>query len=236
MKKYETRSLMVRTVISFMIVSLILTLLSCSNRKPHNSSFTNEKKHQNEAQRSEKIYDTLYIGLNECADLKDSFFVLHHLAIPVYFNLKDSASVRIKDVDHCFIVLEPLDIINSDFDCIEDDRRILVHILKYQNKITYSLHKNLVTNSKYVSNQFNHIAVENDELIIKHQFGNRFNWNYTMHLKIQQKNLALSRIKIDCNSPNHKQENIIYNYPHLMPDLINIDDTLTNNCGCDKFW
>ena len=57
-----------------------------------------------------------------------------------------------------------------------------------------------------------------------------------MYLKIQQKNLALSRIKVDCYSPNHKQEYIIYNYPHLMPDLINNDDTLTNNCGCDKFW
>jgi hypothetical protein len=227
---------MVRTVISFIILSLILTLFNCSNRKPLNSPFINENKQKNESQKSEKIYDTLSIGLNECAELKDSFFVFHHLAIPVYFNLKDTASVRIKDVIHCFIVLEPLDIINSDFHCIEDNRRILLHILKYKDKITYSSYKNLITNSNFVSNQFNHIVVENEELIINHQFGNRFNWNYTMCLKIQQQKIVLSKIIVDCNSPNHKKENIIYYYSNLMPDLINFDDTLINNCGCDRFW
>lgn len=229
---------MVKLLIYSALISSLLTQQGCAGKLQTVKSEESVKSNDNSMLTDVSVDDTLKLDSeNSCTDLVESFYECYQIAIPTYLILKDSTSCMINGARHCFAVLEPVDLINSDYDCQLDKRRILLHIVKEKNSTRINKkYTNLISNTGGVSSQFNHIAVQDGELVINHRYGNRYSWDYNMYLKINQESLTLKKIKLDCYSPPKSNNGAVYIFRDLMIDNISIDDTLNNNCGCDKFW
>jgi hypothetical protein len=188
------------------------------------------------------VDDTLTFDFNhKCDNIADSFFVCYQVAIPTLFHLRDSVSATIDGIKHHFIILQPKALVHSDEDndkdCQLSKNRILVHFTKENSTVVIqNKYTNLVSNSGGVSSQFSHIEIKDQDLIIQHNFGNRYYYEYKMYLKIKSKALLLKKIEVDCNSPENKRKGAEYLFKDLAVSTINIDDTISNNCGCDNYW
>lgn len=220
-----------------LIIVLIVTFNSCIDE---NQSITRNKKSKEKFNSSKNLNsknDTLKcLNCLNITETRNYYNVFNQIAIPSCLILKDSTSIFIRNEKHCFVVLEPKDLINTQLDFDSKKKRILIHskIVNHKAEIVEQ-YDNIITNSSGVSSQFNSIRNEKNRLIINHEFGNRYYWNYQMFLEIDEK-IKLKKIKVECFNPNGNSKSYTYYYKNIKLNSINIDDTMNINCGCDKFW
>lgn len=219
-------------------VMFLALLVACSNNYNSINHKTDTKpvKPQIHTENIEHCDDTISFILNDVCKEFNELHCYYQVAVPEYYSVIDSLSTTIDNIKHCFIVLEPIDLVDVEYDCKGDKKRKLVHII-IKKGIAQILteYDNLVSNNGGVSSPFNSISLNNQILEIKHSFGNRYNWDYIMSLNIDKAGLSLNMIKVECSAPE-KTNGAEYKYKQLAIKTINIDDTMKINCGCDKYW
>jgi len=226
------------TIRYFILGVFFSLLLVACNRSFQSNQGLIEESHEvyKEHIEKESCDDTLSLILDNVCKEFNELYCCYQIAIPEYYSVRDSISTIIDGVKHCFIVLEPIDLVDVEYDCKGDKKRKLLHVL-IKNGVAQILNEydNLISNNGGVSSPFNSISLGSQMLEIKHSFGNRYNWDYTMILNIEKAGLRLSKIRVECANPE-KANVIEYKYGQKEIESINIDDTLKGNCGCDRYW
>ncbi|MCL2597677.1 MAG: hypothetical protein FWD66_08500 [Paludibacter sp.] len=185
--------------------------------------------------------DTIKSNTIDICNLSDKYFNFGGIVISDYYVVSDSLYIDLNrdNLTDCLLVLTPKPLLPEFNNCFSDDVnycRILVEIIndngRYRIRNTYD---NLIDNIGGVLSEYNGMYKTKNGFKIIHEAGAKFSYEYTMFFDVKQNGVYLSKITKGCNYDGIDSIET-YRYLDRSPKLININDTINQNCNCDNIW
>lgn len=219
-----------------LIVTLLSVIFSCSDRSVSNVPVVRAK-------------DTLkFIGdLSSINDTNlrkpyESYSERHGLIIQDYYQIIDSLAIDLNSdnvVDEV-LVISPLSLDDPAYNNPKidaDPKRLLVEVVnKGGVKVIRNKNSNLISNGGGVLFSFLGITKTKEGFSLMHGAGNKARWTYSVELSVEDPNiLSINKISKEC-AYEDGVKNFEYNIKNISLIELNIQDTIKNNCNCDKAW
>lgn len=184
---------------------------------------------------------TPIVSEKEQTELLNTVYVKFGIAIPKYYLLEDSLPIDLNrdNLIDTLIVLSPVSLEDPDYsDCKVEivPKRLLVEIINDNgnSKIRHS-YSNLISNIGGVLSHYNGIFKTKKGFSIVHEAGARYSWSYSMEFSVENDAIALVKVLKVCSFDGNVKK-VEYEYKNLPIEEINVSDTISQQCNCDKFW
>ena len=211
--------------------------------------FSNCNQQSNIHSINKNLMDTLKLDNNNSkvlevvnSDYTNSYYLRFGILIQKYYEITDSLSIDLnsdKQLDNVLVV-SPICLSDSKYySAVYDSlpKRLFVEVLNENGKSKIRhIYRNLISDIGGVLFNYTGIKTTKEGISITHEAGNKFAWQYGVELSVEKKDsLIIKKIFKECSYENQvfSEE---YSYDNLSVVKFNVNDTIKNNCGCDKNW
>ena len=220
---------------------IIVFALSCNSttKKNENKTIQDNKIHTIEIDTIKP--STFKIPYNSyiCSTVVNKFHKNSGVMISDYYETLDSLNIDLnndKQLDK-LLVLSPKNLESDTIVCPVDrtPKRLLAEIINNNGASNVrNVYLNLISDVGGVLSKYNSIYKTKDGFGILHEAGAKFSWSYKTEFSIVKNNIVLSKISKICSVQGKGKTSVVA--MNILPEKINVVDTLNVDCNCDKIW